>query len=62
MTKPTNARATMTITEAARLLGIGRASAYEAARRGEIPTIRLGRRWLVSRSALDRLIEAGRTQ
>ncbi|MGP6192347.1 MAG: helix-turn-helix domain-containing protein [Vulcanimicrobiaceae bacterium] len=42
-------RATLTVTtaEAARLLGISRNLAYEAARRGEIPTIRIGRRILV---------------
>ena len=35
-------RATMTIDEAARVLGIGRASAYEAARRGELPNAARG--------------------
>jgi excisionase family DNA binding protein len=29
---------------------------YEALRRGEIPSVRLGRRILVSRQALDRLL------
>lgn len=47
----------LTITEAASLLRISRNSAYEAARRGEIPTIRLGRRLLVPRAALERLLE-----
>lgn len=32
---------------AADLLGISRSSGYEAARRGELPTIRLGRRLVV---------------
>ncbi len=48
---------THTIEEAAAILGIGRNSAYEAAKRGEIPTIRIGRRLLVPVSALDRLLE-----
>jgi hypothetical protein len=30
-------RTTVTVTEAAKLLGIGRTAAYEAARRGELP-------------------------
>jgi len=47
-------RLTLTVEEAGRLLGIGRNSAYEAAQRGEIPTLRLGRRLLVSREALLR--------
>jgi excisionase family DNA binding protein len=34
---------TMTIEEAAAFLGLGRSSAYEAARRGELPTLRFGR-------------------
>jgi excisionase family DNA binding protein len=40
-------RATITIEEAAELLGISRGSAYEAARSGELPTLPLGRRRLV---------------
>lgn len=47
-----NGRATVTIPEAARLLGVGRTAAYEAARRGELPTRRLGRRLLVPVPAL----------
>jgi excisionase family DNA binding protein len=50
-------RRTLTIPEAARVLGIGRNSAYEAAQRGELPTVRLGRRVLVPRDALDRFLE-----
>jgi excisionase family DNA binding protein len=40
-------RLTVTIEEAARVLGLGRSAAYEAARRGEIPSRRLGRRIVV---------------
>lgn len=55
---PTSApgRLTLTVEEAAMLLGISRAFAYEAVRRGEIPSIRIGRRVLVPRVALDRLV------
>ena len=51
-------RLTLTVEEAAAALGISRASGYEAARRGEIPCIRIGRRILVPRIALDRLLAA----
>lgn len=40
-------RLTLSIEEVATLLGLGRSAAYEAARRGEIPTRRLGRRVIV---------------
>jgi excisionase family DNA binding protein len=46
----------ISIPEAAVLAGISRQSAYEAARRGEIPTVRIGRRILVPRSRLLRLL------
>jgi len=38
------------------MLGISRAFAYEAVNRGEIPSIRIGRRILVPRSALENLL------
>ena len=40
-------RKTVTVEEAATILGVGRNKAYEAARSGEIPTIRIGKRLLV---------------
>jgi excisionase family DNA binding protein len=49
-------RATITISEAAQVLGIGRTAAYEAARRGELPVLRLGRRLLVPRARLEDLL------
>lgn len=52
------AAAVLTIAEAAKLLRIGRNSMYEAARRGQIPTVRIGRRLLVPRIALDRMLES----
>ena len=39
------------------VLGISRAFAYDAVRRGEIPAIKIGRRILVPKLALDRLLE-----
>ena len=40
-------RLTVSVEEAAQLLGLGRSAAYEAARRGQLPTRRLGRRLVV---------------
>ena len=52
----------LSVPEAASRLGIGRNSAYEAVRRGEIPTIRIGKRILVPVSALDRLLDGASEQ
>jgi excisionase family DNA binding protein len=41
------AQATITVEVAARVLGIGRVRAYQAAKEGQIPTIMIGRRLLV---------------
>ena len=54
-TKPVQ-RLTLTVEEAASTLGISRATAYEAVSRGEIPCIRIGRRILIPKVALDRLL------
>ena len=52
---------TLTISETAKLLGLGRHACYEAARRGDIPTVSLGRRILVPVEALKRMLaETGR--
>ncbi|HEV3194235.1 MAG TPA: helix-turn-helix domain-containing protein [Polyangiaceae bacterium] len=52
---------TFTVSQAAKLLGLSRNVAYEAVARGEIPSLRIGRRLLVPRAALERLLtEAGR--
>ena len=48
---------TYSIDETAALIGIGRNAAYEAARRGDIPTIRIGKRLLVPKMSLERLLE-----
>ncbi len=50
---------TYTVTEAAALLGIGRSAAYEAARSGQLPTIRIGKRILVSVAGLERMLQQG---
>ncbi len=48
---------TITVDEVARRLGISRGLAYEAVRRGEIPSISVGKRILVPRVALERMLE-----
>lgn len=50
-------RKTITISEASKALGIGRNAGYEAARRGEIPTIKIGKRILVPVAALERKLQ-----
>ena len=50
----------LTIDEVAKLLRIGRNTAYEMARRNRIPTLALGRRIVVPKRALIALLEATR--
>ena len=52
-------RKTVTVTEAAKVLGVSRNKAYEAAHRGEIPTIKIGKRLLVPLAALERMLQEG---
>ena len=54
-------RLTWSITEVAQVLGISRASTYEAAHRGELPVRVIGRRLLVPRVALLRLLNEAHT-
>lgn len=55
---PVGERLTLTVEEAATPLGISRAFAYEAVNTGTIPSIRIGRRILVPKAALNRLVGA----
>ena len=48
---------TMTVEETATVFGISRSTAYEAARAGEIRTIRVGRRLLVPTAWVRRTLE-----
>ena len=51
-------RKTLTVVAAANILGISRNTAYELARLGKLPgALRLGRRILVSRKALEAFLE-----
>ena len=48
---------TMTVEEAAQALGISRTLAYELVARHQLPSVRLGRRIVVPRRALEALLE-----
>jgi excisionase family DNA binding protein len=47
---------TLTVEEAGRMLGVSRGVAYEAVRRGQVPSIRVGRRILVPRLRLEQML------
>ena len=50
-------RETLSVPEAAQVLGISRSLGYEMARIGKLPTIRFGKRLVVPRRALERMLE-----
>ncbi len=54
-------RLVFSIAETAVLSGISRAFAYELVARGEIPSLRLGRRIVVPRVSIDELLVRGPT-
>lgn len=51
-------RLVYTVPEAGQLLGLGRNAAYEAAKRGDIPTIRMGRLLRVPKGPFHKLVGA----
>ena len=51
-------RLTLTVEEAAHALGISRAFAYESVAKGEIPCIRIGKRILIPKIALEKMLNA----
>ena len=48
---------TLTVEAAGEIMGIGRNQAYEAVHRGELPSIKIGKRILVPKALLDKLLE-----
>jgi excisionase family DNA binding protein len=54
---PAPDRLVYTVPEAGRLLGLSRNGSYEAARRGDIPTIRIGRLLVVPKAPFHRMLE-----
>ena len=60
MNEPSTEVLVYTVPQVARMLGINRNLGYELARQGQIPTIKLGRRLLCPKAAVDRWLgEAG---
>ena len=57
MSMPEARTRTLSVPEAGKWLGISRNAAYEAARRGEIPAIKIGRLLRVPVVALERKLE-----
>ena len=55
-TQADEARLVWTVEEAGRMLGISRAHAYELVARGELPHLRLGRRVVVPKHAIELLL------
>lgn len=54
-----NGKQVMSVIEAGKVLNLGKSASYNAAKRGEIPTIRIGRRIVVPVAALQKLLETG---
>ena len=54
---PLHERLALSVEEAGALLGISRDLAYDLVNRGDLPSVRLGRRLVVPRRALERLVD-----
>jgi len=52
---------TLTVEEAAKVLGIGRNNAYDAIKRGELYAIKIGKRLVVPRRVLERMLNGPAT-
>ena len=51
-------RLTLSVSEVAEVVGISRAHAYELIRTRQLPSVRLGRRLVVPRKALESFLES----
>lgn len=49
---------TFTPTEVGQLLGLGRNSTYEALRRGQIRSVGIGKKILIPRTEIDRILQS----
>jgi excisionase family DNA binding protein len=47
----------LTVSEAARLLRLSRAFTYKLIARGELPSVRFGRRIMIPRAAIERILD-----
>jgi excisionase family DNA binding protein len=61
MVLATEEKLVYSVVEAGRLLGLGRSASYEAARSGQLPTIKIGGRYRVPRVALLKFLESAGT-
>ena len=52
-------RLCITVPEAAEMLGISRNFAYELVKQGQLPVIRFGKRLLIPKVGLERMLEKG---
>ena len=55
-------RLCITVPEAAEMLGISRNFAYELVKQGQLPVIRFGKRLLIPKIALEKMLEEGVTK
>ena len=55
--QPDTQRLTVSVEEAGRILGISRGAAYARAGDGSLPTVRLGKRLLVPKGALQKMLQ-----
>jgi excisionase family DNA binding protein len=46
----------LTVEEVAKVLRLGRSAAYEAVRRGEIPSLRIGRRLIIPKLGVEKML------
>ena len=53
---------TYSVPEAGEILGYSRNTAYEAAKRGDLPTIRLGKKIRVPKAVVERLLNGAPAQ
>ena len=61
MTDPLS-KPTMSVPDAGALLGLGRNAAYDAAKRGELPTIKIGGRIMVVTAKFREMLDARQEQ
>jgi len=54
--KPEPLSLCLTVKQAASMLGVSKAAAYQAVQRGEIPHLKIGRRVVIPRAAFDRYL------
>jgi excisionase family DNA binding protein len=59
LNRVTDKRLCITVPEGGEMLGISRNFGYELVKQGQLPVIRFGKRLLIPRVALERMLEEG---